>query len=53
MRKLLDISDIEIVASRIKRMMMAHSNATTLIFNDVEMLLSLIDDLKTKNEFYN
>lgn len=53
MRKLLDISDIEIVANRIKRMMMEDSNPTTSIFNDVVTLLSLIDELKRKNEFYN
>lgn len=52
-RKLLDMEDVETVASRLKRMMMQDSNPTTSIFNDVVTLLSLIDELKKKNEFYN
>jgi hypothetical protein len=50
--KILDISDIEIVAKRIKRMM-ERSDLTIPIFNEVVTLLSLIDELKKKNEFYN
>jgi hypothetical protein len=53
MRKLLDMDDVEIVAERLKRMMMEDSNPTSFIFNDVVTLLSLIDELKKKNEFYN
>ena len=53
MKKLLDMDDVEIVAERLKRMMMQDSNPTTSIFNDVVTLLSLIDELKKKNEFYN
>lgn len=53
MRKLLDMEDVETVAERIKRMMMQDSNPTPSIFNDVVTLLSLIDELKKKNEFYN
>lgn len=53
MRKLLDIDDIETVATRIKRMMMEDANPTPIIFNDVVTLLGLIDELKRKNEFYN
>lgn len=53
MKKFLDIDDIETVADRIKRMMMEDNNPTPSIFNDVVTLLSLIDELKKKNEFYN
>jgi hypothetical protein len=53
MKKLLDMDDVEIVAERLKRMMMQDSNPTPSIFNDVVTLLSLIDELKRKNEFYN
>jgi hypothetical protein len=53
MKKLLDIDDIEIVANRIKRLMMEDANPLPSIFNDVVTLLSLIDELKRKNEFYN
>ena len=48
MRKLLDMDDVEIVAERLKRMMMEDSNPTSFIFNDVVTLLSLIDELKKK-----
>lgn len=53
MRKLLDMDDVEIVAERLKRMMRPDGNPTPSIFNDVVTLLSLIDELKKKNEFYN
>lgn len=53
MRKLLDMEDVETVAERIKRIMMQEANPTPSIFNDVVTLLSLIDELKKKNEFYN
>ncbi len=53
MKKLLDMDDVEIVAERLKRMMMQDSNPIPSIFNDVVTLLSLIDELKRKNEFYN
>ena len=53
MRKLLDMDDVETVASRLKRMMRPDGNPTPSIFNDVVTLLSLIDELKKKNEFYN
>lgn len=53
MRKLIDIDDIETVAERIKRIMIQDANPTPSIFNDVVTLLSLIDELKKKNEFYN
>lgn len=52
-KKLLDMDDVETVAERLKRMMMQDSNPTSFIFNDVVTLLSLIDELKKKNEFYN
>ena len=52
MRKLLDMDDVEIVAERIKRMM-RQGHPTPSTFNDVVTLLSLIDELKKKNEFYN
>ena len=53
MKKLLDMDDVEIVAERLKRMMVQNSNPTPSIFNDVVTLLSLIDELKRKNEFYH
>ena len=53
MSKILDIQDIEIVAERIKRVMMQDANPISTIFNDVVTLLGLIDELKKKNEFYN
>jgi len=53
MKKLLDMDDVEIVAERLKRLMMQDSNPTPSIFNDVVTLLSLIDELKRKNEFYH
>ena len=53
MQKLLDMDDVEIVAERLKRMMVQNSNPTPSIFNDVVTLLSLIDELKRKNEFYH
>jgi hypothetical protein len=47
MKKLLDINDIETVADRIKRIMLADNNPA-LIVNDVVTLLDLIDVLKGK-----
>jgi hypothetical protein len=52
MRKLLDMDDVETVANRIKRMIM-EDNSIPPLFDDVITLLSLIDELKKKNEFYN
>ena len=52
MKKLLDINDIETVADRIKRIMLADNNPA-LIVNDVVTLLGLIDELKRKNESDN
>ena len=51
-KKLLDMDDVEIVAERLKRII-NDANTTPSIFNDVVTLLSLIDELKKKNEFYN
>jgi hypothetical protein len=47
MKKLLGINDIETVADRIKRIMLADNNPA-LIVNDVVTLLDLIDVLKGK-----
>ena len=47
MKRLLDINDIETVADRIKRIMLADNNPA-LIVNDVVTLLDLIDVLKGK-----
>lgn len=52
MSQILDISDIEMVAARIKRMM-DDGNPTISILTDVATLLSLIDELKERNAFYN
>jgi hypothetical protein len=51
-RKLLDMDDVETVANRIKRMIM-EDNPIPPLFDDLITLLSLIDELKKKNEFYN
>ena len=53
MKKLLNMDDVEIVAERLKRMMRQDGHPTPSTFNDVVTLLSLIDELKKKNEFYN
>lgn len=52
MKKLLDINDMETVADRIKRIMLADNNPA-LIVKDVVTLLGLIDELKRKNESDN
>ena len=50
MKKLLDINDIETVADRIKRIMLADNNPA-LIVKDVVTLLGLIDELKVETNF--